>query len=239
MLKIEKNKEYNIRLLPNFYDINKSVLTTKYARKIDNPIIIDLFMCYYLNDNIVDTLIYGRKINEFIGNFFRGAYITSDGFFICKKGLNETDDGHYLNEDFIPTRYFANDDKSKILFDWNNKNIDLSDQFSKSIYDKNDFKEYTDIVCLPPINLFDIQCPYNINLKTRDKFGFLDVYYIRLDIKEPLWTPNEPREKIVNLFDGVPNLSDIFNDYKNQMVIDCQDIIFDDEARKYYWDSKK
>ena len=194
-------------------------------------------MCYYLADDIADILIFGNKINEFISNIRNGSYITSDGFLICKEGLYETKDGQESLKEFVPTKYFANDDRSIILFDWNNDDIDSSERFKKYTYDKNKFKEYTDVVHLPETNLLNIQCPYILNLKTRDKCGFLDIYNIKIDFNEPLWKPTDNKDKILNLYD-VQKLSEFFDDYKKQLIIQY-DILFDDEAKKYYWDIVK
>lgn len=92
MLNIERDKTYEIRLLPNINKPSYSVVS--FSMLLNGRKLISYFS-YYLNDNKADVFRFGHDVRYFIDHVFNGYYGTSEGYFISEYEC----DCYYANED--------------------------------------------------------------------------------------------------------------------------------------------
>jgi hypothetical protein len=181
MFKIEKFKEYEIKLMPNYFDIPKSIFTIN--KTYDNGKIYQIYLSYFLNEKGEIDII---KLNKMLINFID----------LSRQGFYGTSEGYFLNISYI-SLYYANSNKSEIYFD-------------KPCRDENveKFQKYTDIVYYEPINLIDLKCEYNLAFKTSDEQGFMKIYNIGIKKTTPFYKDDDDKNKIISLYDGVYQLKD-------------------------------
>lgn len=217
MIKIEKDKEYSIRLMPNIHDVPNSVIETKYTNK-DAVIISYKYFSYVLNGNDIDHIMFGKQINDYINNCIHGFYGTSEGYFICKKDLDIE----------IPEFYYANKDKSIIS----------TDEFRYGEYPE--FTKYTDINIYEKIILFNIKEKYELVFKTRDNHGYLEIYNLGIKETKPLYKDGDDKDVILSLYRHKNELDVFVEQYKSELTEKYpeEDIVFGDKAQKRYWDKK-
>ena len=212
MLKLQKNEEYKIRLMPNIKDMKNPALELKSTNKSENAFLMKKYFSYVLNEDKLDSLVYGHQIFKYIHATRKGFYGTYDGFLITENTSGDKPEFYYANEDF-----------SKISLE---SDID------------GELKKYFDVIEYEPINLFDIKSEYTLSIKTRENHGFLELYNIGLEITEPLYVEGDNKDTITSLWNNVETLNEIKDNYKEELIKENKDydFLFGDESQKYYYD---
>ena len=213
MIKIEKNKEYEFRLMPNFYNLNQRFLELEISNAdLDKtPTISKKFFCYVLSNNKIECLMFGLKIQNYIHKCITGFFGTPEGYFIS---VDEVD------------QYYANSDKSI---------IEISEE-EDFLEEKESNKEklilHKDVVYFERINLFDIQDKHILVFKVRDNHGFMEIYNLGLKEVDPLYKKGDDQKRIESLYDGVQKLEDVVEEYKQHLIKDHKETkwIFGKEA---------
>jgi len=226
-MKIEKHKNYKLRLMPNFFDIQKSTIELFGTTISDDPVKISKYFSYILIDDKLDFMSFGIQIKNYIQKCITGFYGTSEGYLICEPEYKKNGKRKEIK------KYYANGDKSFVTI-----NEDYYNQYK----DKQDLKEYTDIEYYERMNLFDIKSRYGLSFKTREKHGFLEIYNIRFYDIEPLWKEGDDKSKITSMYDDVKKLDEYIEDYKNELIDwgneNSVEYIFGEEGKRYYMKKK-
>jgi hypothetical protein len=190
MFEIERNKEYDIRLMPNKFDVSNSI------RIIDNEKsrMYKIYVTYFLNDDgKIDIIRTPKIIVDYIKHCHIGFYGTSEGYFLCG-----------IENEYIPVLYYANSDKSDIY---------LSQiEFELNKNKKESYIKYFDVIEYKRFILCDLKGTYKLHFKTCDEQGYMKIYNIGLKKTEPLYKDGEDKNNILSLYDGVYQLKD-YNKY--------------------------
>lgn len=189
MFNIERYKEYEIKLMPNFFEIQTPILQLN-KKYNDKP--YKLFVTYFLNDQgKIDIVKISSSLINYISSCKRGFYGTSEGYFLS-----------YLDDEV--KFYYANSDKSDIQFDPYIMGNDT--KVNEEVAEK--YKRYNDVVFYDRFMLHDVKCGYNLTFKTTDVQGFMKFYNIGLKKCESLYKEGDDKNKILSLYDGVYQLKD-------------------------------
>lgn len=192
MFEIERNKEYEIKLMPNYFDVSNHIQTVDSEKNK----LFKIYVSYFLNDEgKIDIIRLPKMIIEYIQKCYRGFYGTSEGYYLC--GLEA--------EGVLRNFYYANKDKSEIcLYD---NEIDKNVQRFTKYYDIIEYKRF--ILC-------DLRGEYKLHFKTCDVMGFMKVYNIGLTKCEPLYKEGDDKNKILSLYDNVYQLKDYYKYLLNE-----------------------
>ena len=227
MIKIEKNMHYQLRLMPNKFDIPNSTISLEFCIQDEKPNMSKRHFSYILGkDGELDTFMYGETIKRFIDACFHGFYGTAEGYYICDSGMT------YENgKPKIPKFYLANEDKSRIF-------SSLEDLNS---YHIKDYKKHTEIFLYNKFNLFDIREEYVISFKTRMIGQFMEIYNVcRAEVK-PLYKEGDDKEVINSLYNRILPLSECVENYKQNLSKENKNLkfLFNEDARKYYFKNRQ
>lgn len=209
MLKIEKNKTYEFRLMPNFFNLKQNIMELKVTSdKSKTEPFVKVF-CYVLTeDNKIECLLINKKIREYIHQ--------------CLVGFHGTSEGYYVSGDRVK-HYYAYEDKSFISLD---------------SYDKKTEKlsKFTDIEYYERINFWDVKSEYILTFKTRDNTGFFEIYNLGFKKVKPLYKNGDDQKSIISLYDNVEKMDHIIENYKKEISTNYPNDIwfFGDDATKYY-----
>lgn len=222
MKKLEKNQEYEIRLLPNIDNPTNSIIELVYTVKdIERSILMKRYFCYILTeDNTIDVLVFGKQLKEHIQNCITGYYGTSEGYFICNDNQQDED-----GKNIIPTYYYSNDNKSIIKF---NQPFDIFDKTDMSL------EKYTDVKWYDKIILYDIKSPFLLTCKTNEIHGFMNIFNIGLKETKPFWKLGDDKNIIYDMYKNHIKIDDVIEEYKNEFLTNNPNVLFDDDARKYH-----
>lgn len=222
MFKLEKNKEYEIRFMPNFKADGTGAVDFKQSHELlfttisENPHLAHRYFSIILRDGVLDVMMYGHQIKAFLEYAMTGFVGTSEGYFLTNTG--------------VPEFYFANKDKSKLKLELNPND------------DENEFHKHYDIVEYSPFNLFDIQSGIVLTAKTRDtRFRFMEIFNIGIKNVAPIWKPGDDKQKIEFLWDDAPSIKETIEEYKKQLTEENEKSFFlwEDEAKRYFWWHRK
>jgi hypothetical protein len=216
MIKIEKNKSYSFILMPNFYDVAKSVIEFEFAYKDKLHFLGKNYFSYILTeDNKIDTITYGPVIQKVISNALTGYYTNSNNDFISTVSINE----YLMNEDgeIVHDTYSIKEEKKYLLEDG--------------------YKSYKDIVYVKPTNPFDINSGNRLEFHTIDTQGYLQIIGAILVKGEPIYKEGDDQSIIIKMYDDTQPLNEEVEDYKKKMN-KRDNVLFDDSARKAFWDNR-
>lgn len=189
MLQIEPHKNYNIKLLPNINNLNKSIITAKCSVDATRQPIFMNFCYAIVNDEVV-VLKFNNILRKYIQACINGFYGTSESYFICDQDEDK------------PTEYFSDINKSII---------------SLKRSEKTTYK-HEDIVSYVHINLLDVKSKFNLMFDTTEIHDFLKFDNIRMIESEPLYKDGDDKTKILDLYKNVENLEEVANNYKEEMI---------------------
>ena len=209
MIKQELNKDYEMRLMPNFHKISEPIIELKSTIKQESPMLIHKYFSYDLVDGKIDTFMFSKQLRTYIDHCIRGFFGTSEGYFISE---NEVES------------YYANIDKSIIS----------TDEFKYA--DDVDFYLFKDVVYYERIVLFDVKCKYNLTFKTRENHSYMETYNIGIKEVEPVYMDGDDKNYVYGLYENVEPLKDAVENYKREMVEKYpeHEFLFDEEDRMYY-----
>lgn len=225
MLKIEKNKQYEIRLMPNFFEPKEFISEFHYTYKnTEKPTLARVNFCYYLTESgEVDCFVFSETIRKHIERCIYGYYGTIEGYFIEQLWDNQ-------NQQDKPEYYYANDDKSEIV---------TSDEFERDPerYEQEELKKFTDVFTFDKFILPDVKSKYLLTVNTSEHYGFIHHLHIGLKQTEPLYKEESDKPKIISLYDNIKPLKEIIKNYKKELKNKHgENVLIDDEARKYVYD---
>jgi len=199
--KIEKGKEYSIRLMPDNHDMSNNIISLQYSIGKKKFRTTRYFSYIYIN-NRLECMTLTTSLMRYIENVIVGYYGTSEGYFIAGCDCNQ------------PLEYYANNDKSLIILKEEQKE-----------YEDEQLTKHTDIVLYEPINPFDITKPHILSFKTQETMGYLEIYNATIIEGNVLYHNGLDKSYISSLYNK-PTLNDYIEQYKKELI--SHFIIFDD-----------
>lgn len=202
MLKLEEEKSYEFKLMPNISDPNLSFM--QLTREQAEPRFRSLtYFTYYLKeDGKVDVLNIPKIIKEYVNKCIMGFVGTSEGYVISEDKETEID------------HYYADDNK-----------IDLytPDEYDAMVEYKDEaelilLKKYTDVVSYKPFIIFDIKSPRNLVFKIVEDQGYKRFINIGIKTVDPIFKDGDEKSKIMSMYDGIENMEIVVEKEKQRMI---------------------
>lgn len=225
MLQIEKNKKYEIRLMPNFSDPNKPIEELHCTFKnTEKPTLARVSFCYYLNNSgEIDYFKFTDKVRKHIERCALGYYGTKEGYFIEQMW-------DFEKQQDKPDYYYANYDKSKII-----SSTEFDNDHER--YKQEEFIKNFDVFSFDRFILPHVKSKYLLTVNTSEDRGFIVYKHIGLKPTEPLYKEEADKKDIISLYDNINPLEKIKEKYKETLKDEYgETVLFDDEARKLVYD---
>lgn len=218
LFQFEEEKEYRIRLMPNIYDVQNSLIEARMCDKKNTRIMSKHYFCYVLINEEVKICHLPRAI-------FDKLYYVSNG------NLSTNDSGLILGDSKVQCYYIEDDD----IISFNHKDMKL---ISKTLNGNKVDLKYDVKICVEPYDVFGVRNGYEVifTMKrfTNEKFNYKTYINISLNKNaEPLYRDGDEQSKILYMYQNLRKLEDTVDDYLTEVKKSNENLLINNEINEY------